>query len=468
MPKHLLLRGDGAGKFLPFARNKLMVLRGLFDDLDAYSQTLKVRSARIQLSWAGNEERISILGIGDEFFSLSHGKIRASKYVRAGAFKGITFAPPEAPTFLSSPRPMGGGFCIYLGRSADLLTGYIYLSPGGIALKKIVEGGAAFFLNTAYTGLVRDEDGKAVSKELISIGYTPAGFGVFSEGSAAVGQTNGFVGSFPLGIPAALGTASFGVNSTTGPLFCGDRTSLVTISFPSPTRRIIFHSVDGGRNWDVGFDEADLPAGVTFLRSPFLMDADGTIGLWILDSTGTPEVQLWRSNDRGASFAFWVTPPTEWQDMVNFNSRTFFTVTLGLGAFLVLATKSAPPTVWTQIARTLDYGNSWEIFPEEFNGTDATSYAVLMRVYQTMKDEATDPAPNPEKARLVVPVFQPGEGYFCYLSDDGGETWRLGPLIDPSTATPTFTSPFVVEHLGTLHRPQPADIVFPHLHDNPV
>lgn len=476
MPLHKLLSGEGAGKYLPWARNQLRFLRETVD-LDHFSKWWRFSDAKIGIRWADEAQWIRITVEGDEFFAVSHEKIRSSRYVMAGVFKSIPFSPPEAPELVLGPKSLGGGSCVYVTRQGGV-TGAIYLSPGGRILKNIAQGGRAFFNNTTYTGVLRDDDGKVVGKQLQSIGYQDDGFGQNLEGHAAITQTQGGFGSFPMGMAAVFGSP-FGVDSTIGPLFCGERTSLVTVTQFGTSKRVVFRSDDGGSNWGVAFDSGDLPADVTLVRPPFLMDSDGILGLWILDQTAPApdQVHLWRSTDRGASFSFWKTPPIEVQELL-LSPRLFFTtLTLGPGAFLIIASKTGPTgtPVWTQLARTLDYGDTWEIFPEQFSGAENDSYVTSMRVYKTAKDPETG-APDPARAKIVVPVFKAsdeegkGGGYFCYLSDDGGETWRYGSLIDPTLTGPASPAepPFLVEHLGTLRRPQAADIVFPHLHDNPV
>jgi len=155
----------------------------------------------------GDQEHISILAGGDQFFASSHNKIRASKYVRAGVFKGIKFAPQEAPEFVKGPISLGGGQCIYVALSADKQTGYIYLSAGGIALKKIVEGA----IGEASLSLLRS----------IGIGLT----GAVGQGDVSL-QLLGSIGAdyaYSAGIVSFQPLTAYGIEEVLRPDFISSR-----------------------------------------------------------------------------------------------------------------------------------------------------------------------------------------------------------------------------------------------------
>ena len=48
MPEHIILRCDGAGRFLPFARRRLCALRK-YIQAKAYGKTLRLPDARVQV-----------------------------------------------------------------------------------------------------------------------------------------------------------------------------------------------------------------------------------------------------------------------------------------------------------------------------------------------------------------------------------------------------------------------------------
>jgi len=181
MPQHLILRGDGAGKYLPFARNRLKTFRRSVS-AHAFQNTIRARNATIRIQWAGPEKHIRIIAVSGRIvidgataraFAQSplHPLVQQQLYfpefrdTAQDVTEGPFYLGGHQTVFLISNLRMGEpekyDVQVWLskndyGKTAELKHTYI----------GVLSAGNGFYANKSarfeYAGLVRDAEGKVI------------------------------------------------------------------------------------------------------------------------------------------------------------------------------------------------------------------------------------------------------------------------------------------------------------------
>ena len=468
MSQHKLLIGDGAGKYLPFAREHLRGLRKRLSLLRSYQNTVLAPEATIRVSWAGNEEHIRIVAGAEDWVvqSRSTGKVFTSKHVQGG-FRRL------GALFIGSPIiPAGARTGALLASVGSNIFRFfsIDLSFGTVTGKATLPNTFVFQstltpFHFLYAGLARDEDGLVTGKRFVVINEESGGV-KHVYWSVDAGES---FATYVFPLPA--GHIQGPDMEVLSAVFCGKNTICTFTRDPaSPLVKPDFVSVsiDGGAS----FTPEPASALTTFLTTPPVFDppANKRNYLFRFVSIGNDKVlavslgyqqgqlgKVFLSLDNGATFNIERTPiPLTFEGLLTLGPRRV--AVLGNdGMYMILSDILTSTAI---CIRTLDAADTWEQVPSPVGGISSLHLGTpsVFRLGSAAS------------AGLAVPVWE-SDKWHLYLSQDAGESWAKGAFIDDDISAPAtpFEDDFQgVIALGSFGRPAAPMPALSSLYSNPV
>lgn len=460
---HLILRGSGAGKWLPWARNKLRAFRETLD-LDHFSHWFRVSGAKVGIKWAGDEEWIFITAEGVIIFGTSadRGLVVSLRQIAGGVIKPPFGLPATPFRVIRGPVAVGGRSMLLLEGLRDspigaaTYTAYV-TSDGGASMRAlpIAFTPTTGFLSPAYGGPVF-VDGKAVGTRYLIAATAGIGVPVLYRSEDA-GQTwaSTSMNFFP------ADPADNHIFST--PIAIGRNKLLAMGGRLVSGKILIIRSLNGGASWSAlaatGLSDdlnnnglfwlGSAPTGTESLGIGKLVALGKNKVLFFVFQRDGVAARSYTSVDGGETWSAPTTALTNAEGTLALSIRSDPLV-IGPNSAVFRYTPSAfDPFGETRIVRTLDGGASWQHLAPIVPGAPPTYFGIPM-LYSRSAD--------PLKGVLMIPGFDPTpetDATYLYVSRDSGASWQRGPKLVAGEALGTTNAFF---HLGTTSRPQPAGI----------
>lgn len=473
MPQHKLLIGDGAGHYLPFARNHLRDLRKHMS-IHAYSNTVRAEGASIHVRWDGDQEHIRIIAEGGRLLVYSTlgggGDFQDTPFHPGVLLQTFFYLQPgfsPAFDFVTGPYFLGGHDVIFITfdqiGSTQEYTGRFYLSrlDYGITAELKHTFTALFPLSfpsvrTAgfefvYAGLVR-EGGEVTGKRLILKTGVLTGLDLKLYVSDDTGETWSLVEiePFPGVVSVTYGQMVF-VGNNRLVMVCG-----VTTTGPVEHTRLAI-SEDGGLTWDPSPSPLDS-SGFKSNEARIIALGDGRVFVAPYQRTIDEKAGLLSVND-GVSF------PTVTEDIPDTPAGMVFRQLICAApgvAVLALRTPlsgpGSPPD--PRYYRTADEDMTWEEFPSPVghSGNEPFKRVCVLGLYQSgsLMCRAYDHFSSPR-------------GSFVYICKGDFSGWQRGRRIGTGTlpASSSLNTDDAVWNVGTPRRPSPVNMAIPSLYLNP-
>lgn len=537
MSQHLLVRGAGAGKWLPWARAQLANLRET-TGLWAFGRLSRIQGAKVHVRWAGDEEWIYIVVAGEIIFGFSPSS--AEPFPFQGRLENIigvtkvfgrartihvfpqTDPPPPpsgAPYFVSSASPVGGRrLLLVIGQHMPPgyteLTYRVYDSiDGGVTVRLLPVTFDPIFFNNhrgirgGHGGPVFNEGGAVVGNRYLLFGFNAFEAGLGADDRPALfysndagGTWNSTVIDFPapdppadaLGFDGVVGTyllfvppVAIGRNrllAVAGGIVFGKLDEAHGSTWYGTADLKPIQSEDGGATWSAlggGVLTTDLNTEEIFwvrqgsfnialagLDTPRLMAlGNDKVIFTAIAAYDDGNLRSYTSLDGGVTWSAHVNALSQeaGEALPTFGTR-FDPIAIGNNSAAFRYTPLtfvSSPFGETFIVRTLDSGQTWERLPIISLGRPRHQFggpSVYSRASPDPEDEALD-LPN---AIIAMPIFNT-DATWLYTSGDSGVTWKKGARLASGDGTVLGTGK-VFLHLGSMQRPQPANIGAPGLY----